>query len=163
MKIIVLFIGLTAIMLNLSISSVRKEYKATVLSKVKTELLYKKLQKVTKKDNKVLLAYKGAVTALIAKKQKGAKAKKEFFKQGVELLEYAVKSKPNNIEIRFIRLTVQQNAPKFLKYNKQIENDKKIIFKQLKVLKSAVLKKYITDYILQSEHFTDIEKSVIKY
>jgi len=160
LKSIVLFIGITSLMLSVDISLVRKQYKATVLSQVKTEILYTKLQKITKKDNKVLVAYKGAVTALFAKKQKGAKTKKEFFEKGVDLIEYAVKSNPNNIEIRFVRLTVQQNSPKFLKYNKQISADKNFLKTHFKAVKSKVLKKYILEYILQSKHFTKEEKNV---
>ncbi len=160
MKSIFFFITITILSFKLDITSVRKLYKATVLSKIQTEVLYKKLQPVVKKDNKVLVAYKGAVTALIAKKQKGVKAKKVFFKRGVALIEYAVKEKPNNIEIRFVRLTVQQNAPKFLKYNKQISEDKNFIIKQYKFIKSTSLKKYILDYILQSKHFSEEEKSL---
>ena len=158
---VILFISLL-FLLKIDINSIRKEYPSATQSKVKTLALYNKLKTVTKKDNKTLVAYKGALTALVSKQQKGVKQKKEFFKKGVSLIEYAVKSAPNNIEIRLIRLSVQQNSPKFLKYNKSIEQDKAFIFNNLKNVKSTSLKKHIKDYILQSTHFTEEEKQQIK-
>jgi|TARA_B110000091_G_C13700426_1_gene426044 hypothetical protein len=149
--------------LTLSISAVRIDYKETVQSKSKTKIiaLFKELEKVTKNDNKVLVAYKGAMITLVSKLQKGAKKKKTLFKEGISLIEYAVKSNPNNIEIRFVRLSIQQNAPKFLKYNKHKDKDKAFVLNNLKSTKSLVLKQYILDYILQSKHFSEEEKNII--
>ena len=161
MKTIIFFISITTFLFKLDVSLVRKEYKEAVQSKTKTLVLYNKLQKVSKKDNKALVAYKGAVTTLAARQQKAIKDKKAFFKKGVALVEYAIQSEPNNIEIRFVRLSIQQNTPKFLRYNKQQKEDKKFILKHLKNVKSTTLKEYISSYILQSKHFTATEKSVI--
>jgi hypothetical protein len=158
---IILFISLL-FFVKIDINSIRKEYQTVTQSKAKTLALYNKLTKITKKDNKTLVAYKGALTALVSKQQKGVKEKKEYFKNGVSLIEFAVKSAPNNIEIRLIRLSVQQNSPKFLKYNKSINDDKAFIFKNLKKVKAISLKKYIQNYILQSKHFSEEEKGLIK-
>ena len=164
MKSLLLYIEIIAIIsFTLSISIVRNDYKEAVQSKSQIKLitLSKKLEKVTKKDNKVLVAYKGAVTVLVAKQQKGVKKKKLLFKEGISLLEYATQNNPNNIEIRFIRLSIQQNLPKFLKYNKHKDEDKAFVLNNLKSTKSLVLKQYILDYILQSKHFSEDEKNVI--
>ncbi len=158
---IILFISLL-FFVKIDINSIRKEYQTVTQSKAKTLALYNKLTKITKKDNKTLVAYKGALTTLVSKQQKGVKEKKEYFKNGVSLIEFAVKSAPNNIEIRLIRLSVQQNSPKFLKYNKSINDDKAFIFKNLKKVKAISLKKYIQNYILQSKHFSEEEKGLIK-
>ena len=158
---IILFISLL-FFAKIDVNSIRKEYQTVTQSKVKTLALYNKLTKITKKDNKTLVAYKGALTALVSKQKKGVKEKKEYFKNGVSLIEFAIKSAPNNIEIRLIRLSVQQNSPKFLKYNKNINEDKAFIFKNLKKVKSTSLKKYIQGYILQSKYFSEEEKTQIK-
>ncbi len=162
MKTFFLFIGITVILFKLNITSVRTAYKTAVISKSEAIVFYEKLQKVTKQDKKVFVAYKGAATTLIAKQQKSIKKKKELFKKGVALVEYAIQKEPNNIEIRFIRLSIQQNIPKFLKYHKQIEVDKIYILSNIKKIKSTDLKKYVTSYILQSKHFTEEEKLIIK-
>ena len=53
--------------------------------------------------------------------------KLDFFKRGRLLLETEIKNDPQNIEYRFLRLTIQENAPKFLKYDTKLISDKEII------------------------------------
>lgn len=154
MKVVLFFISIATLLFKLNVSSVRKEYKEAVLSKEKTELLYNKLAIVSKSDNKVLVAYKGAVTALMAQYELGVKNKKEKLKEGISLVEYAVETKPNNIEVRFIRLTIQQNIPKFLKYNKDREEDEQFVLDKINSVQSNELKNYINDYILKSGYFS---------
>jgi len=50
-----------------------------------------------------------------------------LFKKGHELLEDAIKANPNNIEFRFLRLMIQENAPGFLGYNDSEEKDSEYI------------------------------------
>lgn len=161
-KFLILFTSLSLFFVKTDLTTVRSDYKKVTQSKANVTALYNKLEKVTKADKKVLVAYKGAVTALMAKQQKGVKAKKIFFKNGVSLLEYALKANPNNIEIRLIRLSVQQNSPKILKYNKQITEDKDFVFKHYKSIKSTALKNFIKGYILQSDKFSEEEKARLK-
>lgn len=156
---LLLFLSLSLFFTKVDLQTIRKEYPTVSQSKAGVLTLYNKLQTITKKDNKVLVAYKGALTTLASKQQKGVKEKKEFFKRGALLIEYAVNAKPTNIEIRLVRLSVQQNAPKFLKYNKNVSVDKAFIFKHLKNTKSTSLRNYIINYILQSKHFTEEEKT----
>ena len=161
-KFLVLFTSLSLFFVKIDLNTVRLDYKTATQSNANVLVLYNKLKKVTKADKKVLVAYKGAVTALMAKQQNGVKAKKTFFKNGVSLLEYALKANPNNIEIRLIRLSVQQNSPKILKYNKQILEDKAFVFKHYKSVKSTSLKNFIKGYILQSDKFSEEEKALFK-
>ncbi len=161
MKTLFLYIGFVFFLVKIDVQSVRQDYKNAVKSKEIAVLLNKKLAKVTKGNNKTLVAYKGATLTLLSKQQKAIKNKKPFFKNGVSLIEYAIKKEPNNIEIRFIRLSIQQNIPKFLKYNKHITEDKKFVLSKLKSIKSTSLKKYILDYINYSKHFSETEKSQV--
>ena len=146
---------------NIDISEVRQLYKEADLSEKNVANLFNKLESITKSDDKVLVAYKGAVTSMTAKYEKGVKLKKDVFKNGVSLVEFAVASEEDNIEIRFVRLSVQQNSPKFLNYNKEIEEDKKFILNYFDQISSSKLKTYIKDYILHSNNFTEEEKNVI--
>lgn len=72
-------------------------------------------------------AYKGALTMKKAGFEKGVKEKVRTFKKGAYLLEDEIKSNPANTEYRFLRLTIQEHAPKVLKYNKQLEEDKQAV------------------------------------
>lgn len=141
-----------------SLAELRAEYPKAVNSKEITLKLHENLSPVTKNDDKVLVAYKGAVLTLMAKFTKSKQEKKDFFKEGVGLIELAVKSDPENIEIRCIRLGVQENSPKFLGYHKNIEEDKQFILKNFSDITSKELKGFIKDFIIKSENFESAEK-----
>jgi len=68
-----------------------------------------------------------------------------LFKKGHELLEDAIKESPNNIEFRFLRLMIQENAPGFLGYNDSEETDSEYIRNAYKSLPEN-LQKAISDY-----------------
>ncbi|GAA4775398.1 MULTISPECIES: hypothetical protein [Flavobacterium] len=141
-------------------SDVRDQYYAASKSKQNAEKFYNLLAKYNK-DNKTMLAYKGAALALKSKYASDRKDKKDLFIEGVTTLESSVKQEPNNAEIRLIRLSVQENTPKFLKYKANIDEDKKMIVSSFEK-QSKDLKEYIKTYINQSKIFTEAEKQKIK-
>lgn len=159
MKLLLFIIGLFILALNLNIVEVRKNYKDAVTSQSKVDSFNESLKNVTKNDDKRLVAYKGAAIALAARFLKGAKQKNETFKSGVELVEFAIDNKPLDMEVRFVRLSIQQNSPKFLGYNKEIEGDKNYILTNYNTIRSKKFKKYLGSYIFESEFFTEEEKS----
>lgn len=162
MRLIIVFISLFCLNTqSLNFDAVRTAYKEAAQDKDKVEAFHKSMTRVAKTDNPVLVAYKGAAIALLAKQQKTIKAKKEGFIEGVTLVEHAIERAPNNIEVRFVRLSIQENTPKLLKYKKNLEEDKQFILAQFKNIKFSHLKNHIKDYISQSKVFTDEEKSVI--
>ena len=55
--------------------------------------------------------------------QKTAKDKMSLFNAGKKILESEIKSNDSNVEYRFLRLLIQENAPKQLKYDGNIEED----------------------------------------
>lgn len=161
MKLSIFLISILLLTVDVDLSEVRSDYKQAVMSKTKAFELNSKLESISKNDKKVLVAYKGAVISITAKYKNSNKLKSTTFKSGVSLIEYAVENELNNIEIRFVRLSIQQNSPKFLKYNKDIEVDKEFIINNFKKIKSNEFKDYLKGYILDSENFTKDEKNVI--
>ena len=131
-------------------------YVASSDSKINTNKFYDFMNKYSKKDE-TLLAYKGASIALKSKFTSGIKQKKEGFIAGITILESVIKGNPNNTEARLIRLSIQENTPKLLKYKENIEADKKQIL-LLFSKQSADLKEYIKKYAAQSLVFTKAEK-----
>lgn len=105
-------------------------------------------------------AYYGASLALKAKYGQNVKEKKEFFIEAVDYIESAVNADPENIEIRLIRLSVQENSPRIVKYKTNMDEDKTLIIQNYSVQTSAV-KKCIRDYVANSEFFTIEEKEPI--
>lgn len=161
MKLVILLF--TALCLNaqaLNFNAIRIAYKQAANDSTKVVEFSKLMSKVNKKDNAVLVAYKGASLTLLARKAKTIKEKREGFIEGVSWLNHAIDQEPNNIEIRFVRIGIQENTPKLLKYKGNIEEDKLFILKQFNYIKSSSLKNHIKDYILQSKVFSDEEKSL---
>lgn len=148
MKNILLFIVLIALSASAQVDQ-RAYYKA--LESEELAILDSKISELNKmKSTTLIRAYKGALIAKKASFLKGMKDKLDTFKEGVELLESAIEKYPNKTEFRFLRLSVQENCPKFLKYNSNIEEDKRIIESKFSRLDNQ-LQQIITDYARTSE------------
>lgn len=74
-------------------------------------------------DEALYLAYLGAYQAIWANHLLNPFAKLATFKKGKKNINQAVSVAPKNIEIRFVRLTIQQNAPSFLSYQQHKQED----------------------------------------
>ncbi|MFK7113743.1 hypothetical protein V3468_04725 [Flavobacterium oreochromis] len=135
----------------------RNQYEYASKSKNNTEKFYELIQKVNG-DSPVIIAYKGAAILLKSRFATNKEERKEQFMLGVKTVEQAVVKDANSVEIRLIRLSIQEHTPKFLKYKSNIEEDKKIILLGFNKQNSG-LKEYIQRYVFQSKVFTDFEKS----
>ena len=94
------------------------------------EQLQQKVQKSSFFEEKN--AYLGAVLMKKASFQFLPNKKLGLFLDGKALLENAVSKHPENAEIRFIRLMIQENSPKFLGYYSNQYNDAKLVKKEWK-------------------------------
>lgn len=84
--------------------------------------------------------------------------KRNALKKGTEMLEKAIRDKPNNIELLFLRLSIQLNLPGFLGYDDDIEKDKSFVLKNYKQA-PPVLKSRIINFIKTSGFFTEEEQA----
>lgn len=103
-------------------------------------------------------AYRGAAFAL---KAKFGKNKMQNLHEAKARIEKAVAQEPQNIEIRMIRLSVQENLPAIAGYGKAIDSDKVFILENLKAVKKEKLKAYLQGFIERSKSFTAEEKSLL--
>ena len=142
------------------LSEVREDYIKASGNKEITTKLFDLLSEVTKDDEKVYVAYKGASLTLMAKYTKAKKEKKVFFKEGAGLIEFAVLAAPKDIEIRVIRLSIQENAPKFLKYRSKLQEDKQFVLDNYNKIKSKSVQSFVRSYALQSDSFSASEKDL---
>ena len=69
------------------------------------------------------------------------------FLKGKDKLEHLINNYSNNIELRFLRLTIQENLPKILGYNENINEDKTFINKNLHLVSDQDLFSRITNYL----------------
>jgi hypothetical protein len=146
---------------NPSITEIRKLYAAATSSEASAKDFMSKLADVAKEDNKTLVSYKGASLAIISKLEKKISDKSKKFKEGASLIEYAVANDPNNIEIRLVRLSVQENVPKIVNYRGNKKEDKQFLLDHYNE-QTGALKTYIVDFIKQSKSFSATEKKLIK-
>lgn len=113
-------------------------------------------------NNETLKAYRASATMLSAQYAWSPMTKMSYFKDGREHLQKAVKSDPSNIEIRYLRFTIQTESPSFLGYNDEIPEDKKMLLSSLNSLTDKELKKMIFDYLNSSDNLTKEEKQSLK-
>ena len=90
-------------------------------------------------------AFKGALMMKKAGLLKVPKEKLNNFKKGATKLETVLHADTSNVEYRFLRLIIQEHAPKVVKYNKNIADDAAFIKKNYKEL-SPEVQKILIDY-----------------
>ena len=142
---------------NPELSEVRKLYPNAANSESTAREFASRFSGVTNESTKTLVAYKGASITMVSKYTKKVSDKIKNVKEGIKLIEFAVASEPNNIEIRLIRLSVQENAPKIVKYSKNKNEDVVFILAHYKEQSNSLVA-YIKSFILQSKSFSDKEK-----
>ena len=110
-----------------------KAFSSNDLTLVNTELTKIKTTDFSEKN-----AFEGALLMKKAGMVGNPKDKLSLFKAGHEKLEQQIKQTPANTEYRLLRLMIQENAPSFLGYKDNLEEDKKAIVTNFKTLPSVV-------------------------
>lgn len=94
--------------------------------------------------------FEGALLIKKAGLMKKPKDRLGFFKQGRIKLETALLADPDNAEFHFLRLTIEEHAPKIVKYHSDIQKDKEVVIANFKNL-SPALRHAILDYCENSK------------
>jgi len=106
--------------------------------------------------------YTGALLMKKADLQKRAKDKLKYFKEGRIKLETALMADNNNIEFHFLRLTIEEHAPRIVKYRADIDKDKTLVIKNFRNLpppvRHAILDYCSTSKVLHKEDFSLSER-----
>lgn len=97
----------------------------------------------TKNHSATHLGYLGGLQTIWANHVFSPVNKLNTFNKGKKNIEQAIKKEPNNVELRFIRLSVQKNAPSFLGYQSNIKEDIDFIKNDRSEIKSPVLNRHI--------------------
>lgn len=95
-------------------------------------------------------AYEGALLMKKAGLVTKAQEKLSLFKAGRTKLENAIKKDKNNAEFSFLRLIIQEHAPKIVDYRNNIDTDIASIRSNFKIL-PPVVQQAITDYSKKSK------------
>ena len=146
---------------NSSVAEVRALYKTAAEKEDAAEKLMERTENSTGKEP-VLLGYKAAAHMLMAKHVGNPFSKMSHFNKGKKIFSSAIEADQQNVELRFLRFSVQSEAPAFLGYRDNLEEDKSVILANLKDLKDEELYKMISGYLLSSEAVSEVEKEKIK-
>lgn len=102
--------------------------------------------------------YKGVATMIKAKHVINPFRRLSFFREGKAILNEAIESDPSNSELRFLRFSAQTQAPGFLGYRENIEEDKKFLILNFSEFEEEDFKKQIHAFLMKSEFITEQEK-----
>jgi len=113
--------------------------------------MYETFEKTDISKSNLLLGYKGAVEMGVGRHHPNVFKKMGFFNDGKEKLEQSIENEPKNLELRFLRLTIQTNLPTFLGYAENKESDKAFVLANLDAAPSEEFKKRVRGFIKKAE------------
>ena len=100
-------------------------------------------------------AYMGTLLMKKADLMRSAKEKLALFKEGRKKLEAAMAKDSANVEYRFLRLIIEEHAPKVVKYRSHLQEDSRYIQERFAKLpqaaRNAVIDYSKTSKVLQQE------------
>jgi len=110
---------------------IRHQLQRAVNSSRVTDSLYDRLNSINDKTP-LELSYIGALEALKAKHAWNPYSKLKYLKRSEGTLAKAVTAEPHNMEIRFMRFSVEYKVPGFLGDKKHLYTDREEIITQIK-------------------------------
>lgn len=125
--IIVLFL-LLGFSTLVSAHSLREEFHGNELNKENVERM---LSKYSAEKGNIDKAYLGICQAVMAQYYFLPTSKLKSFYDGKDLLDSSIEENKYNGEIRYLRLLIQLNAPSFLFYNKNINEDLQVFIQDV--------------------------------
>lgn len=134
---------------------IAQEFSKTTYYQVLKKGSLKEINKQLELIDQASLNYKGAYKGAMLMKKAGVvdipKQKLDLFKSGRIKLETEIKSDSTNTEFRFLRLIIQEHAPKVVKYSNNINQDVGYIRSNYKNLAPEV-QKVVVDYSQTSKY-----------
>lgn len=147
----------------------KNEFKNDMLKAIEsakiTDSLYQLVLKIENK-NPLTLGYLGTLEALKAKHAWNPYQKYKLVKKGINTLNTAVKEAPHDLEIRFMRYTIEYYTPSFLGLNTHLNTDKE---KMISILQSQKfnkneleLTKAIAKFLIDTKTCTPEQIQILK-
>lgn len=143
--IMLLFFSKIAFVGALDLEFVRINYEKAVSDKTVCARMIEQL--TNDKNSSVHLAYLGAFQTIWAKHTINPIEKLTTFKKGKRNIEQAVARESDNVEVRFVRLSIQENCPGFLGYKSNIKQDRSFLMDHQQKITSPTLKKMVGELL----------------
>lgn len=126
--------------------TVRKIFYSASQNKAQTEALHRYLA-LNGDNSSLTVGYTSMYYMLMARYAFNPLSKLNLFNKGRKMLDAAVEGDKANTELRFLRFSVQVNAPSFLSYNSNLDEDKQHIITAYSKLDDADLKFRIKEFM----------------
>ncbi len=140
---------------------IRKCYFGAIGNEQKIEKFLQKLKR-EKNPSALLLAYRAACESMMAQFSWNPYTKLAQVNKSFDLFEKAIKEDSQNVEIRFLRFSVQHNIPDFLRKNKEFEDDKTVLIENFeKADFDTDFGNFIIGYLKDSGRFEAKELEVL--
>ncbi|HNP18957.1 MAG TPA: hypothetical protein PKL31_11020 [Fulvivirga sp.] len=145
--VLVLAASFTTSVAQTSLTSIREELFYTEFNLDKCLSFYAKVKSYNQATPTVA-AYEAAAKALIAKHSWNPVTKISSLKEAMDMLNKAVSLDEMNLEIRFLRLYIENSLPSYIGMKDDIDTDKNMIIKHIDLLDKMGLNGDIVNYIL---------------
>lgn len=106
--------------------------------------------------------YAAALQIMMAKYYFNPLSKYDAFQKGKTQLDLLIVKYPKEIELYYLRFSIQCNTPEFLGYNTSIYSDKKFMLNNIANLKDRDLQKRIVAFLISSNKLTPDEIKQLK-
>ncbi|TCD10724.1 hypothetical protein EZ449_07490 [Pedobacter frigidisoli] len=130
-----------------------------------TDSIYDKLNKLPNK-NALVTAYCGTLEALKAKHSWNPYNKIKYVKVSLKTMQKAINMDKENMEIRFMRFSIEHFTPGFLGFSKDLTVDRKEIVKHYQnnnfVVADKELIKNVAKFMIESKRCTAEEIKILK-
>jgi hypothetical protein len=120
-----------------------------VIANGNTEQINEELAVIRNSSDEHIEAYEGALLMKKAGLARGPE-KIRLFKSGHSKLETSIKKDNDNAELRFLRIIIQEHAPKIVNYRGDLQKDAQLVQSSFKSL-SPVVQRAIAEYSKQSK------------
>jgi hypothetical protein len=163
-KLIVVLAFLTSIS-NPEIVAVRQQYELAEKSKEHFNKFIVILNSIKTIDAITKLGYEAAREMIAAAHTMNPLNKLKYFNNGKEILESAILANKDNIELHYLRFTLQEHSPSILGYKGKMKEDKSFLMQhiseKLKQTDSDLFER-ITLNFLKSDYLNSEEKTKLK-
>ena len=129
------------------VQDLRSMYYKSIEDEQSAKKFFKYFDNKDVKNNVILTGYCAVANFLQSKHAWNPYVKLEYYNVGKAQLEHAIELDLENIELRFLRLSIQNNLPSFLDYSKSIKEDTNFLINHLTEIKDYDLKQKITLYL----------------
>ena len=148
---------------NFPVENARHLLTCSILSEDSCLKLVNELKTFDEKNNPVLAGYRACATMIRAKYTLNPYRKLAWFSEGRYLLERCIDMENQNAELRFLRFSVQCNAPFFLMYRNSLNSDKIFLMNSIDRLNDAQLRQLIISFLIESKQLSNAELNKMRH